>query len=280
MKIFIVGLGLIGASYAEGLAHKHTIYAWNRTEQRVADAINEGIVSKDNNLSKLSEADVVILGLYPKHNIAFVKEHQSLFKKGQIVTDVSGTKAWMVPEIEKVLPKGVSYTSHHPMAGKETSGYAVKDAKIFIGANFVIVKSDKSEPKDEVALREIAHDLQFGRVIVVDPKTHDQLIAFTSQLTHVLAISLVNADAFEETKEATGDSYRDLTRIAKINATMWSELFGENKEALLEQIKNFEIELDRVKDMIKNDQREELIAYMEKATEKRKTFDAHRNEKL
>lgn len=280
MKIFIVGLGLIGASYAEGLSKKHTIYAWNRTQERVDDAIKEGIVMKDNHLSKLSEADLVILSLYPKHNVSFVKHHQSLFRPGQIVTDVSGTKQWMMHELEQVLPSYVSYTSHHPMAGKETSGYHVKDANIFMNANFIIVKGTKSKREDEVVLRQIADDLKFGKIISVDPKTHDQLIAFTSQLTHVLAISLVNADSFEETKEATGDSYRDLTRIAKINADMWSELFAENKEALLKQINVFEQQLDKVKDMIKNDQRQELIAYMKKATEKRKTFDAYSDEKL
>lgn len=275
MKIFIVGLGLIGASYAQGLSKKHTIYAYNRTTSRVEEAIKEGIVARDNDLFKLSEADLIILGLYPKHNISFVEKHQSLFKPGQIVTDVSGTKQWMMPELEKVLPAGVSYTSHHPMAGKETSGYDVKDANIFIDANFIMVKGSRSDVKDEKALRLIANDLKFGRIIDVDAKTHDELIAFTSQLTHVLAISLVNADTFKETKEATGDSYRDLTRIAKINAPMWSELFSENKTSLLEQIKIFEIELDRVKDMITNDDKEALISYMEKATEKRKTFDAH-----
>ncbi len=278
MKIFIVGLGLIGASYAEGLSQHHTIYAWNRTTSRIEQAIKEGIVSADNSLSKLSEADVVILGLYPKHNIAFIKEHQSLFKPGQFVTDVSGTKVWMIPEIEKILPEGISYTSHHPMAGKETSGYDVKDKDIFIGANFIIVKSERSTNQDETVLREIASELKFGRVMVVDAKTHDQLIAFTSQLTHVLAISLVNSDSFSQTKEATGDSYRDLTRIAKINANMWTELFSENKEALLEQIKNFEYQLDLVKDMIKKDEKENLISYMEKATEKRKSFDEDSNE--
>lgn len=277
MKIFIVGLGLIGASYAEGLSTKHTIYAWNRTSTRVDKAIKEGIVSKDNDLSKLSEADIVILGLYPKDNITFVSDHQHLFKPGQVVTDVSGTKMWMMAEIEKVLPNGVSYTSHHPMAGKETSGYDAKDKSIFIAANFIIVKGKKSAVKDEIRLREIAADLKFGRVMVVDAKTHDQLIAFTSQLTHVLAISLVNADSFAETKEATGDSYRDLTRIAKINANMWTELFSENKTALLTQIKKFEDELDIVKEMIKNDEKEALISYMKKATEKRKTFDENPN---
>ncbi len=280
MKIFIVGLGLIGASYAEGLSKKHTIYAWNRTKERVDEAIEEGIVSSDNALSKLSEADIVILGLYPKHNIDFVHKHQSLFRAGQIVTDVSGTKQWMVPEIEKVLPEGVSYTSHHPMAGKETSGYAVKDAHIFNHANFIIVKSDRSLKKDEMVLKQIAADLHFGKVIIVDPKKHDALIAFTSQLTHVLAISLVNADRFDETKEATGDSYRDLTRIAKINAAMWSELFSENKTSLLKQIDIFQEELEHVKQMIKHDKKEELISYMKKATEKRKTFDAYSDESI
>ena len=121
----------------------------------------------------------------------------------------------MMEQIEGILPKDVSYTSHHPMAGKETSGYQSRDYRIFKNANFIIVKGKKSKVEDEEILKNIAKDLNFGKITVTDPKTHDQLIAFTSQLTHVIAVSLVQSDHLKETPQATGDSYRDLTRIAK-----------------------------------------------------------------
>ena len=274
MKVFIVGLGLIGASYAEGLKQAgHQVYAFNRTESIVDLAIKEGILEKDNHLNKISEVDLIILGLYPKHNIEFLKNHLHLLKKGQIITDVSGTKVWMMDEIEKIMPEGITYTSHHPMAGKEVSGYHAKDANIFKNANFVIVKGKKSQENDEIVLRNIAKDLGFGKITVTTPTKHDELIAFTSQLTHVIAVSLVHSDHLEETKRATGDSYRDLTRIAKINENMWTELFLENKQALLKKINDFEKELDDLKKLIKNDDKESIQTYLKEAKEKRKQFD-------
>jgi len=274
MKIFIVGLGLIGASYAEGLKQAgHQVYAFNRTESIVDLAIKDGILEKDNHLHKISEVDLIVLGLYPKHNIEFLKQHLHLLKKGQIITDVSGTKVWMMDEIEKIIPNGITYTSHHPMAGKEVSGYHAKDANIFKNANFVIVKGKKSQENDEIVLRNIAKDLGFGKITVTTPTKHDELIAFTSQLTHVIAVSLVHSDHLEETKRATGDSYRDLTRIAKINENMWTELFLENKQALLKKINDFEKELDDLKKLIKNDDKEGIQTYLKEAKEKRKQFD-------
>jgi prephenate dehydrogenase len=274
MKIFIVGLGLIGASYAEGLYYKgHKIFAYNRNHEHVLTGIKRGFIESDNDLKKMKGCDLVILALYPKQNIEFLKQNLDLLKKGQILTDVSGTKTEMMKEIEAILPQGVSYTSHHPMAGKETSGFESRDFNIFKNANFIIVKGSRSLDSDELALNEIATSLKFGKITVTDAKTHDQLIAFTSQLTHVLAVSLVQSDHLVETKQATGDSYRDLTRIAKINEVMWSELFLENKVALLEKINDFEVELSKIKKMIETNNREELMDYLKEAKERRKSFD-------
>jgi prephenate dehydrogenase len=274
MKIFIVGLGLIGASYAQGLKKAgHEIYATNRTESVVKKAIKEKIVEADNDLSYLSKVDLIILGLYPKHNIEFLSKHRHLLKKGQMITDVSGTKAWMTKEIEALIPDGISYTSHHPMAGKESSGYTSKDYKIFKGANFIIIKGEKSGIDDEKILKNIASDLKFGKITITDAKTHDELIAFTSQLTHVIAVSLVQSDHLKETPQATGDSYRDLTRIAKINEVMWTELFLENKEALLKKINDFEKELDKLKNHIEKNDKDSILEYLKDAKEKRKVFD-------
>lgn len=274
MKIFIVGLGLIGASYAEGLHLKgHQIYAYNRNIEHVKTGIDKGFIEKDNDLTKLSSCDLVILALYPEHNIEFLKNHLNLLKPHQILTDVSGTKSYMMTEIEKLIPDGISYTSHHPMAGKETSGFNARDFKIFNHANFIIVKGSKSQDNDLNVLRIIASDLKFGKITVVDAKTHDELIAFTSQLTHILAVSLVQSDHLKETKQATGDSYRDLTRIAKINEIMWTELFLENKNALLGKIDDFMIQLEKMKKMIQDDDKEALIKYLKEAKERRMSFD-------
>lgn len=276
MKIFMVGLGIIGASYAEGLHHSgHQIYAYNRSEYPLKEAIRLGFIEKDNEISALSKADLVILALYPKYNIEFVKNHIHLFRPGQLVTDVSGTKVWMMHELETLLPKGVRYISHHPMAGKETSGFDARDPQMFRNANFLIVPSERSGKKDEEVLRLIANNLKFGKITVVPRTTHDELIAFTSQLTHVLAVALMQSDHYRETKDATGDSFRDLTRIAKINEVMWSELFLENKEALVGKINDFIKELQHVKGLILDEDKETLMNYLKEAKEKRKTFDVH-----
>ncbi len=276
MKIFIVGLGIIGASYAEGLHQKgHQIYAFNRSPRPIEQGIKEGFIEKDNTLDKITVCDLVILALYPKYNIEFVKNHVHLFCPGQIITDVSGTKVWMMNELENILPNGVSYTSHHPMAGKETSGYDSKDYKMFENANFIIVPGSKSEKRDEEVLRLISNNLNFGKITVVPAQTHDELIAFTSQLTHVLAVTLMQSDRLKETKEATGDSFRDLTRIAKINETMWSELFLENREALVGKINDFMEELKYMKELILLEDKETLMKYLKEAKEKRKDFDIH-----
>jgi prephenate dehydrogenase len=178
-------------------------------------------------------------------------------------------------EIEEILPEKISYTSHHPMAGKETSGFQHRDYRMFRHANFLIVTGKKSIKKDQEVLRLIANNLKFGKITVVDAKTHDELIAFTSQLTHILAISLVQSDHLNETKHATGDSYRDLTRIAKINENMWTELFLENKDALIKKLNDFIKELKHVKELILVEDKESLTTYLKEAKEKRKSFDVH-----
>ena len=276
MNIFIVGLGLIGGSLAEGLHLKgHHLYGYDQDDVVMKETIEKKLIDQDSNIASLSEAELVILALYPKDNVSFMKQYGHQLKPGQILTDISGTKTWMMQEIEKILPEGVSYTSLHPMAGREMSGFHYRSAYLFAHANLMMVKGLKSSPQDEIILRSIADDLNFGKITVTDAKTHDELIAFTSQLTHILAVCLMHVDSDPLTKEATGDSFRDLTRIAKINEVMWSELFLENKEALLKMIETFEKELKHTKDLIQDEDQETLKKYLKDAKEKRKNFDIH-----
>lgn len=276
MKIFVVGLGLIGASYAEGLHQKgHEVYGFDLNPLWVEKGKELGFIHVDSTLDKIGMVDLIILALYPKDNVAFVKAYQHLFSEGQVLTDVSGTKTWMMNEIENILKPGISYTSMHPMAGRETSGFQHRHPEMFHRANLMMVKGSRSLEGDEVLLNIIKNDLKFGKLLVTDAKTHDQLVAFTSQLTHLLAVTLMHADPLEHTKEATGDSFRDLTRIAKINEMMWSELFLENKDTLLETIDLFESTLHKVRHMIEHNDQESLIKFLKEAKEKRKSFDIH-----
>lgn len=274
MKVFIVGLGLIGASYAEGLHIKgHEVFGYDKNPEWMEKAIALGFLQKESSLDKLGTVDLIILALYPKDNVDFVKAHQHRMTKGQVLSDVSGTKSWMMAEIESILKPGISYTSMHPMAGRETSGFNHRHKEMFHKANLMVVKGSRSLDHDEVFLNIIKNDLKFGKLLVTDAKTHDQLVAFTSQLTHLIAVSLMHTDPLEHTKEATGDSFRDLTRIAKINEIMWSELFMENKEALLHTLDLFESTLSRVRSMIKENDQASLMKFLKEAKEKRKSFD-------
>lgn len=272
MKIFIAGLGLIGGSYAEGLTQKgYEVYGFNRTKESELIAIQRGYI-KDAGLKYLPLCEVVILGFYPQLNVTFMEEHRYLLRKGQIVTDVAGTKVEMIPQIEALLPEGVSYVSHHPMAGRETKGIDRADCNMFKGANYLITPSAHSTLESIEIIKQLGRDLNFKRITIIDPKRHDQLIGFTSQLPHAMAVALVNSDAYEETSSFTGDSYRDLTRIAMINEILWTELFFENKVILIEEIEKFERELDKIKKALHDNDKDSLSKLFIQSTKKRSGF--------
>lgn len=273
MKIFIVGLGLMGASYAEALSLKgHVIDGFDNDPDTLKKARQDQLI-QTGQINAITEADVVILALYPKDNIAFVKTHHHLFRTNQLITDMSGTKVDVVSSIESYLKEGTGYVSHHPMAGRAFSGYAYKKPSMFHGANFIIIRSARTKDHDIAIIKGLATDLGFKHIMIIDAITHDQLIAYTSQLTHVLAVSLMHMDTFEDTPNATGDSFRDLTRIAHINENMWTELFFENKIYLKAAIKQMIKELNSVDDMLEKDAKVRLKTYLKHAKEKRKQFD-------
>ena len=271
MKIFIAGLGLIGASYASGLSKHYQVYGYDQDESTCNIALEKGYV-KAIGLNHLSMCDVVILAFYPTVNIEFLKAHKGLFKPGQILTDVAGTKTFMMKEIEALIGDSIDYCSHHPMAGKEKKGIQYSDDQIFIQANFIIVPSVKTKKASLAFLKEMGDLLGFKKQTQIDMEKHDKLIGFTSQLPHAIAVALVNADDLEETQSFTGDSYRDLTRIAMINEDLWTELFFENKSFLLEEIDKFEKQLDLIKDAIKQEDKDALKQLFIASTEKRGRF--------
>jgi len=197
--------------------------------------------------------DIIVLSIYPQAILSFLKDNNKYFKPSQIITDVCGVKSSFIKEAERLAYPAV-YCSHHPMAGREKIGIEYSKECIFEGANFLITPSDSTPANAVDVIKGLGVDLGFFRISLMDYERHDEMIGFTSQLTHAIAVSLVNSDHDSDTKNFIGDSYRDLTRIAMINENLWSELFLENKDYLVKHINSFELELSRLKDaLISND---------------------------
>ena len=252
MKITIVGLGIIGGSYAKGLSMKgYEVYGVDKDLDTIKYAMENGFIKHGETTPRnlIPMADMVIIGLYPSAIIPFIKENLSLFKKGQVVTDVCGVKGPICYEATKLLGETL-FVGSHPMAGREKVGIKFADEKIFKGTNFLICPIEGTSEVAVSKVVEIAEALEFGKIHKITPEFHDEMIAYTSQLTHAIAVSLVNISNTEETIKFIGDSYRDLTRIAMINEKLWSELFLDNKAALINEIEMFQKELEVVKNAI------------------------------
>lgn len=275
MNVLIVGIGLIGGAYALRLSKKgHNVYGCDINQEAINYAVeNKYIVDGSTDPSDyISKSDLIILGLYPQLIVNFLKDYNHLFNENQIITDVSGVKTSFVKEAYEYA-KPATYCSHHPMAGKEKIGVYNSHLCVFEGANYLVTPYGDVSAKVINKLVDLGEELGFERISVMSAEKHDKMIGFTSQLTHAIAVSLVNSDDDEETKKYIGDSYRDLTRIAMINENLWSELFLENKDFLLKHIERFEQELDKLKNSLYTNDKEQLVKLFISSTKIRKEME-------
>ncbi len=271
VRYFIVGLGMIGASYAKKLAKAgYLVYGHDIDEKTNKIALKKGYI-KDYGLDFLPNSDVVILTLYPKANVEFVKKNINRFDSVKFVTDVAGIKEKNTDEIAFLLKDKTVYLSHHPMAGSEKSGIMAANENVFKNANFLIIGNKESQGIEY--LLDLFRNLNFGRVSIIDQSTHDLMISFTSQLPHLIAVGLVNSDIYENTKDFSGDSFKDLTRIANINVELWSELFFSNKDYLLNDMKRFKVELEKLIAALEKNDEKELKKLLTTAKEKRNSYE-------
>lgn len=277
VNILIVGLGLLGGSYAKGLKKLgFPVSAITKEQSSIDYALQNGIIdygTTEIEPQLIEKADLVIFALYPHIFIDWVKENQKYFKSGAVLTDVTGVKGCVVEKIQSFLREDVEYIAAHPMAGKEVSGVENSDERIFNGANYIVVPTEKNTKEAIELCSNLGELLGFHKVAVLSVKEHDEMIAFLSQLTHCVAISLMCANDNPNLAEYTGDSFRDLTRIANINDEMWSELFLSNKEALLRQMDSYREAFDKLYDFINNDDRDSMRRMMRLSTERRREFN-------
>lgn len=275
-RFLIVGLGLLGGAYAKALKKKgYYVTALDINKDSIQYAlensiIDEGAVSGHNLIEK---ADVIISGLYPNTMVQWILDNQKYFKSGTIITDVSGVKSGVVDRVQENLREDVEFISSHPMAGREVSGVRNSDEKIFEVANFIITPTEKNTLQGRAFAKELGEVLGFKNITELSLEEHDKMIGFVSQLTHVIAVSLMNTNDNTHLVEYTGDSFRDLTRIAKINEILWSELFLLNKDILVGEIDAFTKELLNFREKLVNEDIDGMKKLFIQSTARRKLFD-------
>ena len=276
-KILIVGLGLMGGSYARALKRLgFDVSAIDRDEEAIAYALKEKIIARGTSgdgEDLIRKAEAIIFALYPGIFPDWVREHQHLFRPGLMMTDVTGVKSRIVYEIQALLREDAEFIAAHPMAGRELSGVQNSDDRIFRDANYIIVPTEKNTAKGIEWCGMLGRLLGCGKISVLSPEEHDEMIAFVSQLTHCIAVSLMTCSDNTHLADYTGDSFRDLTRIARINDRMWSELFMMNREPLLRQMDTFLRELTDFRNMLEQGDTEGMRAKMRLSTERRALFD-------
>ncbi|MBR6755861.1 MAG: prephenate dehydrogenase/arogenate dehydrogenase family protein [Peptococcaceae bacterium] len=276
-KILIVGLGLLGGSYAKVLKRFGFHISALTKEQSSIDyalrenLIDEGTIEIDEKI--IGEADLVIFALYPHIFVEWIEQNQGLLKSGAIITDVTGVKGSIVYKIQDMLRPDVEFIAAHPMAGREVYGVENSSDKMFVGANYIVTPTERNTPEAIQTCMELGRLLGFANVTTLSPEEHDEMIGFLSQLTHCIAITLMTCNDKDDMEKFTGDSFRDLTRIARINDLMWSELFVANKEALLEQMNLFIDKFNELKTMLEVEDIEGMRKMMRHSTERRMLFD-------
>ena len=230
-NILIVGLGVIGGGYAKALTAKgYRVYCITKEQKDIDYALAHGIIHEGSTRvdpAVVGKADLVILALYPHIVLEWLQSHQQHLKPGALVTDVTGVKGRLVDEVQAMLRPDVEFISAHP------------DDSVFRGANYIVTPTGRNTPGAIALCRQLGQVLGFARISELSPRKHDEMIAFLSQLTHCIAVVLMNCNTSPHLEAYTGDSFRDLTRIARINDEMWSELFLWNREELLRQIDAF-----------------------------------------
>lgn len=276
-NILIVGLGLMGGSYAKSFKRfGYHVMAIDTRKEAISYALENGIIdegSSEIDPEIIGKADTAIFALYPEVFKKWIVDNQKYFKQGIYITDVTGVKSGVVYNIQSVLRPDIEFIAAHPMAGREVYGVENSDDRIFTNANYIVTPTDKNSKEAIEWCSCLGRVLGCRNISVLSPEEHDEMIGYVSQLTHVIAVALMTCKDNQHLVDYTGDSFRDLTRIARINDAMWSELFEMNKEVLLTEMDEFIAELTNMKNLLANDDVEGMREKMRLSTLRRGWFD-------
>lgn len=253
-NISIVGLGLIGGSFAKSLRKCGFKNLWaidiNQENLRKAEELN--IIDKGftNPSIPLSKSDITIICLYPELVVKFIQDNLKNFKENSIITDATGVKSNIVEVIQNLIRDDIDFIGGHPMAGKESKGFDISSAKIFENADYILTPTMRNKPENIKLLKEIIKEMKFEKIVETSVKDHDEMIAYVSQLPHIIATSIMNNSMADKENICSGGSFRDITRVSNVNSDLWVELLIENKDNVVKQIKDFITQLEVIENLI------------------------------
>lgn len=281
-KVLIVGLGLMGGSYAAALSRAgYEVGGLSDSQDAVDFALKKGWIRHGGitpDAAYVGSFDIVVSALYPKTFVEWVRKNGGSLKPGAVLSDVSGVKTCIVPAVQEMLGDRAEFVPAHPMAGREFSGIEYSDSRIFAGANFIITPTVRNTPEGIAVVEGMARDMGFGRISSISPEMHDEMVGFLSQLTHCIAVALMTCKDSRHLVDYTGDSFRDLTRIARINEDMWTELFLENRVELLRQMDLFMEKFGQLRDAVRDSDENTMKEMMRLSTLRRSWFDKKKEE--
>lgn len=272
MNIAVTGLGLIGGSIAKAvkLNTSHFVYGADADEKTLSSALKDGAIDKVFEEKDFPETDIIFVCLFPEAAVKYIRENARKLIEGCIVTDVCGIKGYIEENADGFLrKKGVHFVGGHPMAGKERSGYINSDSSMLKGASYILTKNESTDERAFQTVRELVES--FGcRVVETTAKRHDEIIAYTSQLAHVVSSSYIKSPTVENESGFTGGSFQDMTRVALLSPGMWTELFLFNKDNLLSEIKSIVKNLKDFEEALENGDSERLFALLQEGSEIKK----------
>ncbi len=270
-KIAVVGLGLIGGSVLKALQgfEDAVFYGIDQNEEVLSEAKSQGLICDEvltpDEITRI--ADVTFICLPPDATVTFINEHT--FKKNALVTDVSGVKQAIYAGI---CNTEIDFIGGHPMAGKEVNGFGVSDADLFRNASYLLTPTEKNLPEHVALLKKMADYMGCREIVLTTPQEHDMMIAYTSQLMHIVAVVLCDSERLDASKHFSAGSLRDCTRVAKLDSRLWSRLFLLNQEELVRCIDEFSHSLQKMRDLIQLDNEAELKAFLEACSDRKNRF--------
>ena len=273
MKIGVVGLGLIGGSLARALTEsgKHEVYGLDRNRSSLLAAKMVEAIAGEMNEDNVGEMEMIFIALYPQATVEFVEEYAAKIKKDAIVTDCGGVKRPICAPCEELAEKnGFIFIGAHPMAGTQFSGFNASRGNLFKNATMILTPKDNTDIRILEKLRNVLNDAGFGAINFTSPEEHDKVIAFTSQLPHIISNAYVKSRTAVKQKGFSAGSYRDLTRVSKLNEAMWTELVFENKDNLCAEIDFLVERLSEYSAALKADDKEGLVALLKEGTDSKK----------
>ena len=268
---------MIGGSYAEGLTKAgFEVGAVTRSQESIDFALSKGFISSGTTevtREYVSRFDIIVFALYPHVFLSWIGNYQDYIKPGALLTDVTGVKRSVVYKVQEMLRDDLEFVGAHPMAGRELYGVRNADCSVFKGANYIVTPTGANTEGAVVTCEDLGRALGFGCISRLSPEEHDEMVGFLSQLTHCIAVALMNSKESRHLAEFTGDSFRDLTRIARINDGMWSELFLLNRDELLSQMDLFIGKFGELRDALAAGDMDKMREMMRISTERRSYFD-------